>query len=290
MKNIKRILAVALAVLMVLSLSACGSFEAKMAKAAQKMSKLESMRMDVDMDMDMKLSMLGEELALDADLEVEADVLRSPMTLGGSMNLEFMDEELGCLFYMEKAEEGLGLYLSSDNGKTWIKKNVELSAEVPEFDVMSNLGELAKLAATFKETGTEEIRGSNATVYSGYIPGEEISKGLSSINYAELEDVELDFSALSQAQVSDTPATIAIDNKSGMVVRCTLDMTEILQDMMKLVMDIVLDQVAEEIGLEGVDLSALGMTVEVSQAEARMEFYDFDAVRSIDHPQNVLAA
>ena len=60
-----KLLALLLCALMVLSLAACGSFEMKMARAAQKMEKLQSYRTDIKVDLGMSMSLLGQSLPLE---------------------------------------------------------------------------------------------------------------------------------------------------------------------------------------------------------------------------------
>ena len=154
---------------------------------------------------------------------------------------------------------------------------------------------LAKLAETFEEQGTEEIRGSAATVYKGMIPGADISAAIAESGaleqLAELQDsAEIDLSGLDFSDLSDIPATIAIDNKSGMISRYTMEMTDIMQDFMGSIMDVVLAQVAKESGMEGVDLAALGLTVEINKVEATVDLFDYDAVKTVEIPQAALEA
>ena len=125
MKQLKKILVIVLALAMVLSLSACGAFETKMARAAQKMSKVESFRMDMDMDMDMSISVMGESFGIDANVEAEMDVLTQPVKVGGSMAMDMMGEEIEFLFYVEQTDDGYTLYLSPDDGETWVRRDVE---------------------------------------------------------------------------------------------------------------------------------------------------------------------
>ena len=294
MKQLKKILVIVLALAMVLSLSACGAFETKMVKAAQKMSKAESFRMDMDMDMDMSLSLMGESLGIDANVEAKMDILTEPVKMGGSMTMDMMDEEIEFLFYMEQTDDGYTLYLSPDNGESWVRRDME-SIEAPKVSKTEQLGMLAKLAETFEEQGTEEIRGSAATVYKGMIPGADISAAIAESGaleqLAELQDsAEIDLSGLDFSDLSDIPATIAIDNKSGMISRYTMDMTDIMQDFMGSIMDVVLAQVAKESGMEGVDLAALGLTVEINKVEATVDLFDYDAVKTVEIPQAALEA
>ncbi len=294
MKQLKKILVIVLALAMVLSLSACGAFETKMVKAAQKMSKAESFRMDMDMDMDMSLSLMGESLGIDANVEAKMDILTEPVKMGGNMTIDMMDEEIEFLFYLEQTDDGYTLYLSPDDGESWVRRDVE-GVEAPEVSKTEQLGMLAKLAETFEEQGTEEIRGSAATVYKGIIPGADISAVIAESGaleqLAELQDsAEIDLSGLDFSNLSDIPATIAIDNKSGMISRYTMDMTDIMQDFMGSIMDVVLAQVAKESGMEGVDLAALGLTVEINKVEATVDLFDYDAVKTVEIPQAALEA
>lgn len=294
MKQLKKILVIVLALAMVLSLSACGAFETKMVKAAQKMSKAESFRMDMDMDMDMSLSLMGESLGIDANVEAKMDILTEPVKMGGNMTIDMMDEEIEFLFYMEQTDDGYTLYLSPDNGESWVRRDME-SIEAPKVSKTEQLGMLAKLAETFEEQGTEEIRGSAATVYKGMIPGADISAAIAESGaleqLAELQDsAEIDLSGLDFSDLSDIPATIAIDNKSGMISRYTMEMTDIMQDFMGSIMDVVLAQVAKESGMEGVDLAALGLTVEINKVEATVDLFDYDAVKTVEIPQAALEA
>ena len=294
MKQLKKILVIVLALAMVLSLSACGAFETKMVKAAQKMSKAECFRMDMDMDMDMSLSLMGESLGIDANVEAKMDILTEPVKMGGNMTIDMMDEEIEFLFYLEQTDDGYTLYLSPDDGESWVRRDVE-GVEAPEVSKTEQLGMLAKLAETFEEQGTEEIRGSAATVYKGIIPGADISAVIAESGaleqLAELQDsAEIDLSGLDFSNLSDIPATIAIDNKSGMISRYTMDMTDIMQDFMGSIMDVVLAQVAKESGMEGVDLAALGLTVEINKVDATVDLFDYDAVKTVEIPQAALEA
>ena len=59
MKYGKKAAALLLVLAMLLCLSACGSFETKMARSLQKMSQLDSLRADTVLDLDLSMSILG---------------------------------------------------------------------------------------------------------------------------------------------------------------------------------------------------------------------------------------
>ena len=294
MKQFRKILVIVLALALVLSLCACSAFESKMAKAAQKMSKADSFRMDMDMDMVMNLAAMGESMAIDAKVQAEADVLTDPVKMAGSVSMDMMGEEVDFLFCVEQKDDTLSLYLSSDDGETWARRDVD-DVKKPEVSKAEMLGALSKLAATFEETGTEEIRGSKSTVFSGVISGADISAAIAESGAMEQmaevgESAEIDLSGLDFSNLSDIPTTIAIDDKSGMVSRYTMDMTDIMQDFMDQIMNVVLAQVAKESGMEGVDLSELGFTLEIETVQASVELYDYNQVKSVEIPEAALEA
>ena len=294
MKQFRKILVIVLALALVLSLCACSAFESKMAKAAQKMSKADSFRMDMDMDMVMNLAAMGESMAIDAKVQAEADVLTDPVKMAGSVSMDMMGEKVDFLFCVEQKDDTLSLYLSSDDGETWVRRDVD-DVKKPEVSKAEMLGALSKLAATFEETGTEEIRGSKSTVFSGVISGADISAAIAESGAMEQmaevgESAEIDLSGLDFSNLSDIPTTIAIDDKSGMVSRYTMDMTDIMQDFMDQIMNVVLAQVAKESGMEGVDLSELGFTLEIETVTASVELYDYNQVKSVEIPEAALEA
>ena len=293
MKKIKKTLAILLVLAMALSLAACGSFETKMARAARKMEKLQSYRMDMNLDMGFTMSLLGQSMDLDMGMQGQADVLTDPMKMKMDMSLSVLDEEVQMLNYTEKDGEHFVTYVSPDGGDTWAKKSVD-AGEVPEFSVLDNFGLLFKLAGTFEKGDTVTVRGSEATVYSGTVQGEDIKALVSSTGVLDSLQEQLEVNLEDAAQALDdlgsVPVSIAIDNKSGMITRYTMDLTEVMQKLMPLVMDQAMASMAQEAGLEGLDLSKLGLTLDVDRVSAVVELYDFDAVASFEIPQEAKEA
>ena len=293
MKKIKKTLAILLVLAMALSLAACGSFETKMARAARKMEKLQSYRMDMNLDMGFTMSLLGQSMDLDMGMQGQADVLTDPMKMKMDMTLSVLDEEVQMLNYTEKDGEHFVTYVSPDGGDTWAKKSVD-AGEMSEFSVLDNFGLLFKLAGTFEKGDAVIVRGSEATVYSGLVQGEDIKALIGSTGVLDSlqEQLEVDLEDAAQAldDLGSVPVTIAIDNKSGMITRYTMDLTEVMQKLMPLVMDQAMASVSQEAGLEGMDLSKLGLTLDVDRVTAEVELYDFDAVASFEIPQEAKEA
>ena len=288
MKKFRNLACLFLALAMMFSLTACQSFEAKMTKAAAKMEKLQSYRMDLDMDMEMNLALLGESMDMNMSMKGTSDVNTEPMRMKMDMSIEMMGDEIKMLTYGEKDGDAYVTYVSPDGGSTWAKQSVD-AGEMPGFADKNEFGMLFKLVQSFEKTGTETIRGSEAVVYSGVIEGEQIDEALEMSGVLEslyesmnlgIDADKIDFSAY-----GSIPTTIAFDSKSGMIVRYTMDMSEIMQNMLPAVMDEMMSSMISEAGLENFDLSTLGFKLEIGKVFVTAEFYDFDAVGTIEIPE-----
>ena len=289
MKNVKKMLAILLVLAMALSLAACG-FETKMAVAAKKMEKLESYRMDMDMDMALNMSLLGQSMDLDMGMQGKADVNTKPMKMKMDMDLTTMGETIRMLSYAEKTDAGYVTYISPDDGDTWVKQTLDGDG-IPEADAATNFALLFKLAGKFEKTGTETIRGAEAAVFSGTVEGEDIAQMLQmsgvADTLAESMDVELDELGADLASLGGVPTTISVDNKTGYIVRYTMDLTGLIQNLMPAMMDQLTATITEEAGMEGLDLSTLGLKLDVSKTVITVELYDFDAAGTVEIPAEV---
>ncbi|MBQ9684959.1 MAG: hypothetical protein IJV41_00235 [Oscillospiraceae bacterium] len=292
MKRMRKIAAVLLALALMLSLAACGSFETRMAKAARKMEKLQSWRMDMDMDMEMSMGLLGESVDLDIAVAGTADINSDPLKMKMDMNMQVMGEALNILSYYEQDGDDYMAYVSPDGGNSWAKQSVD-GDQLPVQDVdMSDYTMLLKLASRFEKTGTETVKGAEATVFSGVIEGEEIGEAveLSGVLSALGSALNMDLDDLDESSTGAIPTTIAIDNKSGMIVKFTMDMTEIMQNLLPAMLDEMMAEIARESGLEGFDLGALGFTLDIGRVMVSEVLYDFDAVDAIEIPEAARSA
>ena len=288
MKKLKRITAVLLIVTLALTLAGCG-FAAKMSRAAKKMEKLQSYRMDIDLDMELKLSVLGQSLNMDMNVDGRADINTSPAVRKMDTHIRMLGLEQSVLVYTEKTDAGVTTFRSSDGGETWTRKTRGSEEAAPG---KSDFTGLLKIASGFEKTGTETVRGSEATIYSGVITGADLENAaaLSDVLKNAFSSMDMPLDGLDLAAYGSIPTTIDIDNKSGMIVRCTMDLTEFMGKMMPALMDAVMGKAAAESGMEGFDLSALRFSAETGRVFTSLEFYDFDAVGTIEIPAEALTA
>ena len=273
MKKAKRILVFAILAAMLLSLCGCGMFRTHVAKAAIKMSKLESLHADVEMQIGMGISVLGQDVNADAAITGGADIQRDPERVYVNMNAEVAGFEQNMLLYAVGRDGGADVYSSADSGESWTKDSIENddSSKSSKADGKSVFLLLSDSAASFKEYGKEKVNGSDAIRYNGKITSDELRQALELANakqaLEESLDVELDDDAF--ADLGDVPVSIWIDVKSGMIVRIEMDMSDVMQGLVPVLVDKAMEKA--DIGI-GVNTKVYEVTVSITLSE-------FDAVQ-----------
>ena len=273
MKKTKRILVIATVAAMLLSLCGCSMFRTRVAKAAIKMSKLESLHADVEMQIGMGITVLGQTMSTDASVTGGADIQTDPEQLYMNMTAEVAGIEQNVLVYGAGRDDGADFYSSIDNGKNWTKSSVENddSSEDSKSNGKSIFLLLSDSAASFKEYGKEKINGSDAIRYNGEITSEELAQALELANakqsLEESLDVELDDDVFSD--LGSVPVSIWIDVKSGMIVRIEMNMTDAMQGIVSVIVDKEMEKA--DVGID-VDTEVNEVTVSVTLSE-------FDAIQ-----------
>lgn len=273
MKKAKRILVFAILAAMLLSLCGCGMFRTHVAKAAIKMSKLESLHADVEMQIGMGISVLGQDVNADAAITGGADIQRDPERVYVNMNAEVAGFEQNLLFYGVGRDDGFDVYSSVDSGESWTKDSIENddSSKSSKADGKSVFLLLSDSAASFKEYGKEKVNGSDAIRYNGKITSDELRQALELADVKQsLEeslDVELDDDVFED--LGDVPVSIWIDVKSGMIVRVEMDMSDVMQGLVPVLVDKAMEKT--DVGI-GVNTKVYDVTLSVTLSE-------FDAVQ-----------
>ena len=273
MKKAKRILVFAILAAMLLSLCGCGMFRTHVAKAAIKMSKLESLHADIEIQIGMGISVLGQDVNADATVTGGADIQRDPERVYVNMNAEVAGFEQNLLFYGVGRDDGFDVYSSADSGDSWTKDSIENddSSKSSKADGKSLFLLLSDSAASFKEYGKEKVNGSDAIRYNGKITSDELRQALELADakqaLEESLDVELDDDVFED--LGDVPVSIWIDVKSGMIVRVEMDMSDVMQGLVPVLADKAMEKA--DIGI-GVNTKVYEVTVSITLSE-------FDAVQ-----------
>lgn len=273
MKKAKRILVFAILAAMLLSLCGCGMFRTRVAKAAIKMSKLDSLHADVEMQIGMGISLLGQDVNADAAITGGADIQRDPERVYVNLMAEVAGFEQNLLFYGVGRDGGADVYSSADSGDSWTKDSIENddSSKSSKADGKSLFLLLSDSAASFKEYGKEKVNGSDAIRYNGKITSDELRQALELANakqaLEESLDVELDDDVFED--LGDVPVSIWIDVKSGMIVRIEMDMSDVMQGLVPVLVDKAMEKT--DVGI-GVNTKVYEVTVSITLSE-------FDAVQ-----------
>lgn len=273
MKKAKRILVFAILAAMLLSLCGCGMFRTRVAKAAIKMSKLDSLHADVEMQIGMGISLLGQDVNADAAITGGADIQRDPERVYVNLMAEVAGFEQNLLFYGVGRDDGFDVYSSADSGDSWTKGSVEDddNSKNSKADGKSLFLLLSDSAASFKEYGKEKVNGSDAIGYNGKITSDELRQALELANakqaLEESLDVELDDDVFED--LGDVPVSIWIDVKSGMIVRVEMDMSDVMQGLVPVLVDKAMEKT--DVGI-GVNTKVYEVTVSITLSE-------FDAVQ-----------
>ena len=273
MKKAKRILVFAILAAMLLSLCGCGMFRTHVAKAAIKMSKLDSLHADVEMQIGMGISLLGQDVNADAAITGGADIQSDPERVYVNLLAEVAGFEQNLLFYGVGRDDGFDVYSSADSGDSWTKGSVEDddSSKNSKADGKSLFLLLSESAASFKEYGKEKVNGSDAIGYNGKITSDELRQALELANakqaLEESLDVELDDDVFED--LGDVPVSIWIDVKSGMIVRVEMDMLDVMQGLVPVLVDKAMEKT--DVGI-GVNTKVYDATVSITLSE-------FDAVQ-----------
>ena len=273
MKKTKRILVFAILAAMLLSLCGCGMFRTHVAKAAIKMSKLESLHADVEMQIGMGISVLGQDVNADATVTGGADIQRDPERVYVNMNAEVAGFEQNMLLYAVGRDGGADVYSSADSGESWTKDSIENddNSKSSKADGKSVFLLLSDSAASFKEYGKEKVNGSDAIRYNGKITSDELKQALeladAKQSLEESLDVELDDDVFKD--LGDVPVSIWIDVKSDMIVRVEMDMSDVMQGLVPVLVDKAMEKT--DVGI-GVNTKVYDATVSITLSE-------FDAVQ-----------
>lgn len=273
MKKAKRILVFAILAAMLLSLCGCGMFRTHVAKAAIKMSKLDSLHADVDMQIGMGISLLGQDVNADAAITGGADIQRDPERVYVNLMAEVAGFEQNLLFYGVGRDDGFDVYSSADSGESWTKDSIENddSSKSSKADGKSVFLLLSDSAASFKEYGKEKVNGSDAIRYNGKITSDELKQALelADVKQSLEESLDVDLDDDVFEDLGDVPVSIWIDVKSGMIVRVEMDMSDVMQGLVPVLVDKAMEKA--DVGI-GVNTKVYDATVSITLSE-------FDAVQ-----------
>lgn len=275
MKLEKRAAALALGALLAVSMTACGNgankeeAAEKIKAAMEKINAVESM--DATMYMEMDMSVMGQSIETDTQMDmscfndpvkVKADVTMSMGALG-SMSMSV---------YADTTDGDYTIYVY--DGNNWNTQAADAS-QLEQYDAQQSMDLYLSSGAEYVSAGTEDINGITADKYTGIIRGEALEEVMKSSGAtSSLENtMGMDLADL-YSDLGDMPITIWVDQSTGYPVRYYMDMTDVMQTMMKKALA----------GIEG------GDTLTMSKVEITMDCSNFNNVADFEIPAEALAA
>ena len=283
MKKMNRFLALAMALVMLLALCACGEggtrsvitpdFESRMRQAQENMAKLESMHMEMSMDVTMELSVLGQTQPMDMRVYYAMDTQNEPARTKLVITISSMGQSQEQVMYTD--ESGM-IYMQLD-GRSWQRQSAQGSSQANEMQPDQMLQLFLNSAGSFRETGSETINGSKATVYSGVLGGDYVKQVLETTGLGSTLGEALGTGNAGNLfdNLGEIPMTVAIDDESGLVVRYTMDMAQVMENLMKNLFNSMLTAQ----GLNGVEID-----VKISNCMATATLSQFNSVPEIVIP------
>lgn len=285
MKKTKKFIVLALALAMIVSLSACGSFETSIMKGAKKMQELESLHMDMMMDVGLNISVMGQGMPIDLKVTNSADVQTSPQKMLMEIGADIMGEKQTMHLYVEQDGDKF-LAASSYDGVDWeSEETMEMEADViaEKVDPKAGIALLAKYASNFEKVSSENVLGYDTIRYDGVITSEDLMELVDLLSVAQLAGTGVDLSEEELAQIKEAlkgpysvPCSIWLEGKSGMIIRYDIDLTE-------MVGAIIEPMLAQEIA--GTEAEELGMKIDVGNMKLSISFSQFDAIDEIQRPE-----
>ena len=257
-------------------------FSVAIADANEKLAKVNSMHMDMGITMDLTLTVtmgeLNQSMPLDMSMFYNMDVINEPLTSRAEAVFNSGNESIQALIYTVRDGDNIVQYSSQDDGVTWKKSTNPTEENLPQspnatIDLFSGMD-----AAI---TGTEEVNGKPATVYTGKVDGKRLQEILNSTGAAGeiTEAVGTEMSEEEMANLSDIDVTVMIDKESGMPVRYIIDMADAMKDLMMAAMTASMGGEIPE-GIE--------VLIDVASMKIDITMSNFDAVEPIVIPEAAL--
>lgn len=277
MKNMTKWLAFGLILMMMIGLTGCGgdnggtSTEDVMKTAQEELAKVKSMNYDMSMIMNMSSGDETVESSTTGKIAYNADPLAMEMT----MNMDMGGQKLDMVMYAVQEGTDLVMYMSPDNGTTWGKQTMADASELEQYNAQESMAIYLENIDSFKENGTEQINGSDATRYDGVISKDAMNE-IMEISGAATQLTQYGITEEQAAEMykdlGELPVSIWIDKESSLPVQYEMDMTAMMQTMM--------NKMVETLGE-----AAGGAEITIDKMIISMTLYDFNNVNEIALPE-----
>ena len=262
-------------------------FDVVIANANKKLENVGSMHADVKLNMSIELFLSiggsSQSMPMDINLLLRMDTIKDPFVTRIDLSMSTPDEkETNGIIYAVRNGEDTILYVSEDNGVTWEKQTNPQNSQLTQSPA-ATIDQFSGAMVDIQKTGTAQVNGATAIVYSGKLPGKYLGELLNSTGAASDmssilgSDVPEDV----LANLSDIEVTIMIDEESGLPVRYTIDMTAAMKELMEAVL-------IQSTGVSS--LEEAGVTLDIPSVVLDIVMSQFDSIDTIEIPEAALNA
>lgn len=231
MNKLKKILVLILTLSMLLSLSACGSFEMSLVKGAKNMAKLSSLHADAELSIKYGATVIGHDLETEIDLSASQDIEPSPLRFRGEASVEILGNEITAYDYGELTDGSMVIAVSRD-GEEWNAERTDGVSTPSGGGIAAVAAGAAKYLSDFEKSDEALIIGGRETRrYDGTITGEELREILSITGAADKlrETMGENFSIGMIDESCSMPVSVWLCRKTGMILKAEADVTGLMQ-------------------------------------------------------------
>lgn len=233
-----------------------------MEEAMKNMESVTNMEAQMIMDMDMTISAEGQEEAVESNTTMDMVCFTDPLKIKMDMTVDMGEQgSANTQVYVMPSENGTyNVYMY--DGQSWTSQEVTESdmaaSGLADYDARSSMLNYIGDGSKYTQEGTEQIDGGNAYKYSYVLTEEELkdqmkeSGALDSVSQLGLDVSQVD-SMLDG--LGDVTAYVWIDEATMYPVKYEMDMTTVMDSLMKNMVEAMGDQA------EGVSMSVPEMKV-----------------------------
>ena len=241
------------------------------------MEDVNSLHMDMTMDMNVSLGFLNQSQDIDMQIRYKGDTVKEPAKSHFEMQGFAMGQAYNMLFYSEIVDGGNVTYASADGGAHWTMQAVS-NGNVDQDKLLSVFMEHAE---DFKKTGTETVNGSSATVYSCELNEQYVKDALTASGMTEsLGEVLDEIGEDVLNGLGPIPMTMSVDDKTGYPVHITMDLTTVISNLFKNLMN----KAMEQSGMSGNEIKIEVKTCMLDMVLSKFNEADFEIPEEVKNP------
>ncbi|MGI6176289.1 MAG: hypothetical protein ACOYJC_09100 [Christensenellales bacterium] len=227
----KRMMTVALAVLMLLSFAGCQlSVEDQLIRSLLKWQQIETM--DTEVECYMEIEIMDEKIALNMDMDIAFDSGQQKSMTEVTLAIPQMTQSMKA--YSEQLKDGK-IVSFTDAGNGWAEQEITEQHEglVPDSNIKKNIGLYLENIKSFEDAGMEELNGKKARKITGTL-AEDNLKSMLELSMGPLEDMIGDITGDQLFEgLQSVPMVLWIDPQSHYIIKLDLDIKDTVSTLMQ---------------------------------------------------------